>query len=162
MSQVTCTHGSQTSAKIVAGITSAAVLQCSDDLTEAMCISASCAAPPVMILAGLMSSKFQLDPNDGHPATCADANGILFAALLLARMASPRANGVSIEMTPDMFKDALADFGKLSPLVKPETFIRADILAHVNGTFDQPADSNVVALFSGIMSKRPDTGTSAN
>lgn len=141
-------------ANITERLATATIKQTATDTSEAVLIGLAGAIPLVMTVAGLLSKKFADSGNGVHPASCGSSDGILLASLLLARSASPaltpQGAGVGIDLSPELYADALADFSKLKPCVAVATFVRSDLLTIARDNHGVDGGE----LLAGILSKR--------
>lgn len=140
-------------AKLSEGITSGLIRQAAEDGSDAILIGLSSALPQVMTVGGIMSKAFAgSSPSAVHPGQCCDENGLLLAALLLARAGYPAGPGsCGITISADVFADAISDFAKLKPLVSVASFVHEGVLA-MSGMMLAQGDGT--ELLSGILSKR--------
>jgi hypothetical protein len=83
------------------------------------------------MLGGMVSVGLKTEPgNVKHPASYANENNLLFAALLVARslqFGGPDGGGLWLNQGPDTLADAVDDYRKLSA-VPVESVVRDDIL----------------------------------
>jgi hypothetical protein len=135
MSQASSEAGAKATALILHRIASAAILQSSENLTEGLAVGLSAAAPVVMLVAGMVSKPFY-DSTDGarNPAAYATDDSVLFAALLISRSTMTTPEGCGLQLSPEGFADALADFATLRPLADIDAVIRPDMLTAARNT----------------------------
>jgi hypothetical protein len=132
-------------ATITEKITSAAIKAAATDACEAVMIGLASSIPQIMTVAGLLSKSYVDSTGGGtHPASLCSEDGILLAALLLARSAQPNGRTVAMSLGPDHYANAIRDFNALRPLVALDSFIRGDVLEMASNTHGE--------LLAGILS----------